>query len=248
MVDKCAALIVVPDNSLRLKLKRAAEESGLFESIVTFDSFQKAQMAFLEERGWDIAFISYAYPVSESGEFLQNARTKSAGEKTVFIQVLQSSADTTAVSRHLAIGFSGFLVEPYSLDALTEIVDLSRQLKFQFSTHKEEATLRLLLREIFGEIDIVHALLRAKIEPKQSKKALLESCDVLRGLPRSQIDRFYSLAEEYLSIDLPQSLLPPGYEYTGTSKRVPLQVEKDLIKRLNDLIKESDTKVPVHQA
>jgi DNA-binding NarL/FixJ family response regulator len=235
--EKYRTNIVDPEGSSRLKLKRAAEESSLFEDVGMFDTIAGAQRAFVSDSKCDIVFVSYRFPLSESSSFLNSVRTLSSGKDTVFVLVSENVCDPTVVSRHVAAGFSGFLVEPYSLEALNEIVTLAKKIRVQLSSTAEESMLRMLVRDIFGKFDITVALRRASIEPRESKRLLHESCEVLPGLPKEQLELFYSYAAEYLDERKCMQLLPEGYRYIGQSRRVPIQVEKDLLRNLQEQLK-----------
>lgn len=215
MAREYHTLIVDPDGPSRLRLRAALQVLPEFRRVST--SLQFTDCAGRVTEPVDIVFLSARFPLHELQQLLAKAKRTPNLASAAFIIVQQASAQTSAnAASQVLAGVDGMLNEPFSVDALAEIVVLAERVKTEQQRARERAAIDLLAREICEQLNMVSAARARGEDAGISARALRETCSVIRTLEAEALDYYFEALTSACATSPPR----PQVAYCGASARV----------------------------
>ncbi len=164
------SLVIEPDNSARIRIKTAIQAVPMFTKCQTASNFMEAQ-GRLESDPYDVIFISHHLPKEKVNDFVHNAKQKQNSEASALILVLPSQASGDII-KDLLTGADGMLMEPYSVDQLTEITRIAQKVKKENQDRKEKLAVKMLIKDLTFFIDLAARAKGLTIDPILAVKAV----------------------------------------------------------------------------
>jgi CheY-like chemotaxis protein len=229
---KYNGMIADPDLQTRMRLKQATASVVQFGEVIQIGHLNEAIGRLDEGKRWDVIFISHHYTDEEVAKFIARAKELKGGQDTAFIQVMKNSDQkNAAIAQAMMRGADGFLFEPYSVDQLIEITDLSARIKRERSDMRESLAMTLILGDIMTQLDLVAFLKASGFEVTRSATRLKELCASLKGSATTpeNLARYHGIALKlFVEAPLPKPMFQ-AQKYAGVSSRVKKKMEEKII-------------------
>jgi hypothetical protein len=238
---KFNALVVDSDIQSRMRLKGAASSVSSFKSVQLLNDLKQAQnILTCGDESIDVIFLSSRCDRSDIRAFIAEAKKSQIGQDAAYVLLLGTSEQAHAnLATNVLDGFDGFLIEPYSVDGLMEITHLASRVKGERSLVREKVAIKLLVREIIGQIDVIAQLKSGGAGASISINSLRETCSVLQKLEQHAHAIFHESAIEQL-IDAPVPQIKNTRIYAGVSKRIKQKQEVRLIAQAKKSVHEEE--------
>lgn len=222
-------LIVDSDAETSMLLKQAAMSVGLFRKVMAIRHPHEAVGKLASEDPTDLVFVSWHFDRQEILNFIAEARKTKHGEDAAYVMVLNTkNQDRELISQNMVAGIDGFLFEPYSIEYLTEIVQLARKVKAEKSDVRQRAAYALLVRDIIQSLDFVAQFRKLGQDAAMTEKRFKRLCEPLKNLSPELLEVYRDIAiEQFSAIPSPPRLFKSG-NYKGASERVKKAAEKKL--------------------
>jgi hypothetical protein len=144
-------LIISPDAETRSHLYQVASEVPEFGEIATSNSIKETLTNLAKALPFRYVFISSGFDRLEIGTFIEQSRRTRAGRSSTYIIILKpEEQDMTSVANSMVLGAHGFLCEPFSVDAVSRISRLSRDVNTKGSFARLKAATGLMLSEFLS--------------------------------------------------------------------------------------------------
>jgi len=228
---KYNALILDNDAASRNRLKSVCGSVINFGKIVTSSTVQHSlkELSTAESRT-DVIFVSHHIDHDSTVQFIKDCKSSVEGEDATYIMVLPTSEGAkTQMANAMMIGADGVLFEPYSVDVLIEITELSDKIRRERGQSREESAIRLLLKDIVKQVDALAFLKSSGNDVGPVVKHFKASCSTLRTLEPATLDLYFQLAIEAFEKAPVMSVFMKTVRYEGVSQRVR--------KRLAEIVK-----------
>jgi response regulator RpfG family c-di-GMP phosphodiesterase len=237
---KYDSLIVDPDMDTRMRLKTATTSVVQFGKVQLLNDLEDAMNSLEVGRSWDCIFLSYRFEKDTVAQFIKEAKEKKGGEDAAYILILQTNEQSSSVvAENVMIGADGFLFEPYSVDQLVEITELSARVKKERSQEREAAALSFLLKDVMHQIDLIAYLQSVGYDVGRGMRRFKQMCTVFQRLEGESLGVYYDLAVETFSeAPFPKKIYQKSY--SGASKRVRERMEKKLLAELEKDLDEEE--------
>jgi len=238
--EKYDAIIMDSDIDTRMRLRQATSSVTQFGKVSALSGCREAlQKMQTGAEKCDVAFISSRFDTPEVTEFIKAAKETKTGQDSAYILVLTSkNQDSSTIANNVMIGVDGFLFEPYSVDQLLEITQLSARVKKERSVARERIALTLLVNDIINQVDLVCYLKSLGHEPGTSMKKLKELC---AGLPNLSPDAFQIYTDVAITsfgmTPVPKRAFKTD-NYKGASSRVKKRMEQKIIGEAETIAKQ----------
>lgn len=143
-----------------------------------------------------------------------------------------SDQSSQNIARNVLHGADGFLLEPFSVDVLTEITRLATQIKKDRSRGREKKAVAILVDDVIAHIDLIACMLSFSMNVQNAMKKLREKCIGFNELKAESLDVFFeTVAEKFEAAKLPQiSSIIKGY--VGSSERLRKKFEAKMLAEL----------------
>ncbi len=122
-------LVVENRTTYRAQLKQALRSAGVISKVSTVSTPSEALRLIQKGDAPDIICISDRFERGLVSELIRSVRELYAGRDAVFILTVDATADGSTLTAGLIEGISGFLVSPYSLAGLEEVIRVARRVK-----------------------------------------------------------------------------------------------------------------------
>lgn len=223
-------MIVGPDAESRLRLKQATATVVQFGEVTQVGSFDQAVAKFeLSGESCDVTFISSAFPPAKIAEFVSKAKGIKGSRDAAFVLILKpKDQDSSKVAESVVYGVDGFLFEPYSVQGLVDITELSKKVKSERQQAREKSAFKLLLKDIGEQIDHVAGLLYCVIDPRKAMHKLREMCEMFKHLKPDSVDNFYDAAADTFQSARPATEAERNALYKGASKAMRRRMEEKM--------------------
>ncbi|MBX7143814.1 MAG: hypothetical protein K1X79_05135 [Oligoflexia bacterium] len=238
--QKFDAILVDPEIQSRMRLKQATTAVPHFGKVHQLTELREAQNRLAGSERCDVVFISRKFEMENIISFIKTAKGTGQGQDSAYILVLGAKdQDSSTVAASVMSGFDGFLFEPYSVDNLLEITEISSRVRKERSLAREEAAMKLLVTDLLNQIDLLSYMKTMKSDPTRVLKKLRERTAVLKTLSPESSDIYYRIAlDMFENAPLPTKIFQRK-NYGGASSRVKRKMEDKLIAEL-----EKDTTEP----
>jgi hypothetical protein len=228
---KYNALLLDSDASSRNRLKSVCGSVVNFGKIITSGTIQNAlkELSTPDTRT-DVIFISHHIDHEATVQFIKDCKSSEEGEDATYIMVLPTSEGAkTQMANAMMIGADGVLFEPYSVDVLIQITELSDKIRRERSQSREESAIQLLLKDIIKQVDALAFLKASGNDVGPVIKHFRASCATLKTLEPAVQELYYQLAIDAFENAPVMSVFMKTIRYEGVSQRVR--------KKLADIVK-----------
>ena len=197
MSIRSSVLIIEPDRAAQRRLKQALNSAFDFGDIYIANDFTDVFKVLSKIEVCDIIFISNRLNKHHVSDFIQETKEKLSTRDASNILLLDyTNGDSTSIATRMLEGIDGFLVEPYSVEALQDIAKTAKEVKKAKSSAREKSAIRILVKEIMLQIDHIVELKKMGAPAKISQKVLEEMTGAIRCLESEAIDSYFHILME----------------------------------------------------
>lgn len=226
------AMIVDPDVATRMRLKQATTAVHQFKEVRLEPNLTEAQRKLEGPNKYDVVFVSERFPHDDVVSFVSGAKGLDGGIDAAYILVLGSAdQDSAKVASSMVVGTDGFLLEPYSVDQLVEIVALAQKVRKERQEARQLAAVNFLVKDIMAQLDRVAYLKACQVDVGRSIRVFRDRCKILAnfddGTKKVYFDTALTLFEK-----APIPKAPPAPKYIGASRRVRQTMEKKVLEEV----------------
>ena len=153
--EQLNALIIDSRSGSRSRIREAIANTPLIENLTLSHGLRDA-LLHLEKLGMDyhIVFISSEFDISEMLNFVAKGKASTHGKNAAYVVVLKSRDQESNVMAHnLTNGVDGFLFEPFSVDQLQAIMELSHKIRVSNDDTRIKKSIEIVLFEAFRLVD-----------------------------------------------------------------------------------------------
>ena len=229
MSEQIAALIVDPDTTTRHRLREALGTLSQVDAVVLAGGTGEAHSKIQESDRFDLVFIGDSNPRTAAQALLKQARSMRATMDAAFISVLSAAPEAAVLNADLLHGVDGFLVAPYSINSMTQMIEIAEAVRKDRRDLRLRAALQLLIQEIRSQVTLTARLLSDGCAARTSLELLREMCAALRDLPLENQSQYLELL---LSSFSDRNGQPERYR--GVSERVRSRFSRKAIQRLRE--------------
>lgn len=230
---KFDAIIIDPDLDTRMRLKAATTSVHQFGKVTLVNSSKEAVDTLVgRDMHCDVVFISHSITREETTSFIKEAKASKRGQDSAFVLVLKTKdQDSSTVAQNVLMGADGFLFEPYSVDNLVEITQLSARVKKERSETREAGAIKFLLNDIMQQIDLIAYLKGAGYDVGRGIKRFKDMCGVLKTFEGSSRDLYMKLVVDvFEAAPFPKKIYEKNY--AGASSRLKKKAEQKMLEQL----------------
>lgn len=233
MKSKFSALVVDSDMESRARLKDAMRAAGGFEQLSTAKSLEDALKQLSSDKVFDIIFVSHRLELEGISHFIGQAKRLPNACDSAFILLQSSATDSGAFTVNLLRGHDGFLIEPYSVDSLVEVMALAEQVRSERRQARLILALRLFVRELILQFSQLVRLRRMGHRAGISYEVFKNMCSVLRSLePDMEKLYFEIILETFPAIEAPSHRELSSKTYSGASERIRRKLSEKMLDRV----------------
>jgi response regulator RpfG family c-di-GMP phosphodiesterase len=223
---KYNAIIGDPELDARMRLKQAASAVTDFGTISQAGTLDESLTRLQTSGHVDVVFISCRFPTDQISNFIKQAKETKEGMDAAYVLLLQNiEKQSSSIASSVMNGGDGFLLEPYSVDALVEITKLAAKVRTERRDTREKAAIKMILKDVIEQIDLVSYLKASKFEVGVSMRKLRELCSMLTKLEGDAKNACHELMlQMFIDAPLPKKMFQ-AKSYGGISNRVKKRME-----------------------
>lgn len=211
------AMIISPDLEARMRLKQAMAFVPEFKVVKVMATLTEGLQRLFSGEMFGSFFVSALFGHDVGCDFIRKSKQTEGGRDAAYIFTLSGEAHSADIANDLVQGADGFLVEPFSVEALQKIYQLAVEVRKQRIQVRQRASLRLLLQTAMDGIDewAWNSSLEG-VPPVSTPSRLGKVRDSILALPEDQIETYFEVLEEvFCEIQKPRIL-----GYRGASRRL----------------------------
>lgn len=226
-------LIVDSNEERRIRLKGATQLVTEFSKVAVAPTLRDAnEYIATAQAPWDVVFLSNEMNEDAISRFIQSSKKSSAGGNSAYVLILNTEKRASSdVFTHMRSGIDGLLYEPYSVEQLTDIIELSAKVKERTPEERDSAAIHILLQDLIGHLDRMVLLKKLGYDIEKGLKRFTMLCNSLTAITPEEMDTYHETAikifEEAPSPETLESSL-----YKGPSQRVREQQERKLLQKM----------------
>jgi hypothetical protein len=232
-------VIVDPDSKSRHALRASTNAVVNFRKVSPTTHLEEALTTIKSLDFCDFVLLSSSFGFDEIFHFMERSKTTIKGAEATYIVVVKSAdKNERLLAEALIKGIHGFLFEPYSVDGLQEIANLSDKVRNDHADKRKKAAIRLLISNIIREFDKMSAYLKRGFNVDRARKKFYEACEGLRAIDDGAYSSYLDIA-----IGMFDSTIPPKLgsdSYVGVSHRVRQRLERKLLEEFEKETQESN--------
>lgn len=220
------ALLVDNDMTGRTRLKTVALAVTAFKKAHTANDLREAMTRLGGFDPVDVVFVSAAFGLSNIGDFIKNAKETKHGADCAYVLVHGSNAESSdTIAKSLLTGANAMIGEPYSVDAVREIVEIATKVKKENGLARKKAAIGMLVQSLVTEYDKLVLYLSRGLPVERAKRKFAEKCDTLKKtVDEGDMSAYFEIASQVFESASPASTKM----YEGGSKRVREKMEAKL--------------------
>lgn len=219
-------LIVVKDESVRQSLQAVLRDRLNGHELVWVKDLPSAILQVEYEHTFKYIFLQLLAPHPEILKFVHAAKKHEGQSPSKKILVVSEDiASEELLSQYLSIGFSGVLVEPFTIDSIEEVLNLSQRMMMGGSIARLTVAAGLQFK--------AHLIKDRKMKNGGGLlQSVMEACKIFETENPGQT--MHSVAKELSTLSLEDRLkVNISNLYSGVSERVGKLVNKELQKVKN---------------
>ncbi len=227
-----AALAIDSDMGARMRLKQAATSMHQIKSITLYADIQEAIKSIeYDPKFIDVVFISNRLPEMEAKNFIMGVKAVKHFRDAAFVQLLISTEDEDAqTTQSILNGYDGVLMEPYSVDALLNIVELTARIKKERREKREKDAISYLIQNIIKKVDRMAYIRASHMDIGTAIKRLKASCHVFESFDEANLNAYYEAAVEMFGNAVAYGDMHSKQQmYKGVSQRIRKIVIKKML-------------------
>ena len=241
---KIKAAIIDNEGGLRRdQLKSALHHAEEITNVKVFTGVGQALADVDSGEGFQLCFISESIPEDEFTAFLNSCRSNESVRDAAIIKVVAEQMELgTEQAKDLLNGADGEISQPFSVEKLLELAELTKKLQSERQKERECAAMEIMLKEMMGKLDLLASFKRAGYEAETSQEKFGEACSVLGDVDIGALRTYFQVALDKFEIAEVPDELDEHANYQGRSSRVKKRMEQKLMRRLEEeLAKENDS-------
>lgn len=228
-IQKFDGLIIDPELDARMRLKQVCSSLVNFGKVYPVGSFTECLGKLKSEQHTDVVFVSARLGQANISDFIKDAKATQQGQDSAYILVIPSKDSASAmVAQSVMMGADGLLFEPYSVDQLVEITNLSARVRRERSAAREEVALRFLINDIIQQIDLIAYSRSCGYETGTAMRTFKQACTVLASLEPDSLKLYYRLVPDIFETAPVPANLFQRKKYGGASSRVKRRMAEKL--------------------
>lgn len=210
MAANINALIIDPVRRDRLRLKEVSYGSEKFDRVDLVESLSAARR-WLDELGTEVCsiiFISSSFPYDSISKWIETAKDITASQDSAYILVMEAAQqEKTVAAANVLMGIDGFLLEPYGVGAVEDVIKLASQVKRNRQLARK-AAVELLVDESMIHLDMAAGeKLRGK-SPEERLKYFRKLGKVLFRLSEANLEWYYDVVlTKFPLAELPKTVV-----------------------------------------
>lgn len=228
-LQKFDGIIIEPEMDARMRLKQVCASVVNFGKVLPLGSFAECLSKLSGDTPADVVFVSARLGQNNISAFIRDAKATTNGQDSAYILVIPSKDSNGAiVAQSVMMGADGLIFEPYSVDQLVEITNLSARVRKERSTAREEAALKFLITDIIHQIDLIAYSKTCGYEIGTPMRAFKQACTVLGTLEAESIQNYYRIVTDLFEAAPVAANLYQRKKYGGASSRVKRKMAEKL--------------------
>lgn len=226
-------LIVDSNEERRIRLKGAAQLVTEFSKVTVAPTLRDAnEYIATAQAPWDVVFLSNEMNEDAISRFIQSSKKSTAGCNSAYVLILNTEKRTSSdVFTHMRTGIDGLLYEPYSVEQLTDIIELSATVKQRTSEEKESAAVHILLQDLIGHLDRMVLLKKLGYDIEKGVRRFATLCHNLTTISAHEMESYHETAIKIFE-EAPSPKTLENSLYKGPSQRVREQQERRLLQKM----------------
>lgn len=225
-----SALIVDPDASRRSRLNSAVSNLPKVSKIIQSKSSDDALEKTAEVGYADVVFVSNKVDRSEFRAMQSELKRTGFDKGSAYIVVMEASKlSQEVIEAQLALGFHGAVGDPFSVEQLSNIIELARQVKEDYRRAKLDRSVKSLLNELITQCRVASKLVQLGHTSSGELERFRRLAEKLDNLNDEELDRYFELLADAFAKEPPPPDLPADLMYSGASKRVRERLEAKLV-------------------
>jgi len=149
------AMIISPDLEGRMRLKQAMAFVPDFKVVKVMSTLSEALQRLFSGESFGSFFISTLFGQDVAREFIRKSRQTEGGRDAAYVFTFSGEARSADVAEDLMQGVDGFLIEPFSVEALQRIYTLAVEVRKQHILARQRSSIRMLSQSAIDGIDEV---------------------------------------------------------------------------------------------
>lgn len=144
------ALVISPIMETRLPLQQLMERAQIFSAVETIQNLDEARTTLVTNQPFTHIFLSSTFSMPDVAKFIDWAKRRKPDQMLAFVLLLRpGQADSGNVANNMVMGIHGFLFEPFTLESIENVVNLSRTVSQKDSHMRMRAATGLMLTDMF---------------------------------------------------------------------------------------------------
>ena len=231
-MDFLRGLIVDSKPDARIRLKSATQSVTEFKDVDIAGSPEDGIRRIGSSQPFDVVFISKRFSQSEIDSFVAEAKALKGAQDAAFVILLAPEHQNSAsVVRNVLEGCDGFLVEPFSVDSISEMVKLASFVKSERNKEREARAIRFLMEDVSKQLDRLAYIKRCGFDLGPNIQKLEEMCNVFKTLSPERTQLYFDLLPNVFAEASPPTY-PNARSYKGVSDRVRKRMEARVLKQM----------------
>ena len=218
-------IIFDPDLNSRTRLKSATIPVSYFDTVYHCGTERETLTWIDRQDQIDIIFISERIDPDTIERFIDKVKDSAKGIECIFILVKVSPSGGLPVSEALSRGIDGILCEPFSVDNLTEVVELAERIGHEREEVRAKISMTLLVTDMVNQIDAAAYLVRNGCNPRALFKSLKNLSDRACEIPDERLEVYFDIVFRLVSSTAPMNKELATKIYRGASERVRRNTE-----------------------
>lgn len=226
-------LIVDSNEERRIRLKGATQLVTEFSKVAVAPTLRDAnEYIATAQAPWDVVFLSNEMNEDAISRFIQSSKKLPAGGNAAYVLILNTEKrGSSDVFTHMRSGIDGLLYEPYSVEQLTDIIELSAKVKERTPEERESVATRIILQDVIRHLDRMAFLKKLGYDIDKGLKRFATLCHSLTELSPDEMKTYHETAiNMFEEAPSPQTLEDSLYK--GPSQRVREQQERKLLQKM----------------
>lgn len=226
-------LIVDSNEERRIRLKGATQLVTEFSKVAVAPTLRDAnEYIATAQAPWDVVFLSNEMNEDAISRFIQSSKKLPAGGNAAYVLILNTEKrGSSDVFTHMRSGIDGLLYEPYSVEQLTDIIELSAKVKQRTPEERESVATRIILQDVIRHLDRMAFLKKLGYDIDKGLKRFATLCHSLTEISPDEMETYHETAiNMFEEAPSPQTLEDSLYK--GPSQRVREQQERKLLQKM----------------
>lgn len=188
-------IVIETDSEKRSRCAEAARANNAFKKISAIAHPREFESRIGEGQVFDVVFIGCSVRPGIVNEVIRVAKNHSEDCACILVSSGHEQ-DLVLLAPTILGGIDGFLYEPFSVDGLAQVAEVAQELKRVNQERRIKGSIRLLMPDIFNNIDDVAAGRAAGRPTPNSLGTLLKSRETIEQLgPDALSFYFHELIE-----------------------------------------------------